>query len=364
MKITLHSLFAGFFLLLLAACSGPHFKVEGTIDGAYDQPVMLEKADFTGVWTLVDSTRTSSDGNFSIKADAPEFPDLYRLSFNGRYIYLPVDSIETLTLKASAKDFGRNFTLSGSDQATLMTQFQAKLNAIPKNTPEALDAFKRWVLSNVVLASQGKPTVMAYYALTCRLDNAQLFDMDNPADARVFGAVATAYKQNRPDDPRATALEKMALHAIKKLNKSQGRQKVVKAPESSIIDFELNDPNGNPVRLSSITSNGRPTLLIFSLMGQDNSPEVNRGVNQLFEKYGANVDFIMVSLDNNIAQWRERVRALPWGNVIDPAGTRSLVAANYNIKGLPSFFLFNSKGELLDRAESFADVTRKLPSLN
>lgn len=364
MKHSLSGLVVALLMLLTGACSGPSFKIEGVIDGADDENVILEKADFTGTWAIVDSAHTSADGNFAIKAPAPEFPDLYRLNFNGRYIYLPVDSVETLSLKTDAKSFGNPFSLSGSDQAVLMTDFCKRLNALPQGNQQALDDFKNWVLANVVLGAQGNPTVMAYYALTCRLAEGQLFDMDNPADARVFAAVATAYKQYRPEDPRSATLEKMAIQAMKNLNKSQGRQRVVKAPESSIIDFELNDVNGNPVKLSSFTSAGRPTLLIFSLMGQDNSPEVNRGIAKLYETYGQRVNFIMVCLDTNIAQWRERVRAIPWKTVIDPTGNRSLVAANYNIKGLPTFFLFSSKGVLLDRAESFADLTKKLPSLN
>lgn len=361
-KIT-YSVFLVALILLLAGCGGPKFEIEGEVKDAPDASILLEKADFTGTWLVIDSVRTDSDGKFKMKIASPETPDLYRLSYAGSYIYLPVDSIEHLTLTANGKNFGAGFTLAGSDQAVLMTQFQQKLGNTQPNDIAALEDFKRWVVSHVVLAAEGHPTVMAYYALTCRIPSGQLFDMANPEDAKVFGAVANAYKQYRPEDPRSVTLERMAIQAMRNMNAAKGRKKVVEAPESSIIDFELNDNTGTPRKLSSITSNGRPTLLIFSLMDEDKSPMVNRGVAQLYEKYGKNMDFVMVCLDTDIAVWRERVRALPWMTMIDPAGNRSLVAANYNLKGLPTFFLFTSGGELKDRADSFAELTPKLSSL-
>ena len=77
---------------ILTACSGPSFKVEGTVEGADDASLVLERANASGLWQAIDSTHTGSDGHFSLSVDAPEHPDLYRLSYGGGYIYLPVDS--------------------------------------------------------------------------------------------------------------------------------------------------------------------------------------------------------------------------------------------------------------------------------
>lgn len=361
-KNSISAIFAGCVMLLTAtACSGPSFKVEGTVEGAADAPLVLQKADFTGTWLDIDSTRTDGNGNFSIKSPAPESPDLYRLNYDGQYIYLPVDSIETLTLAATSRGFSSAFTLSGTDQATLMTTFSRRLSAVPAHNADSLAAFKRWVLSNVVLAAQGRPTVMGYYALTCRLPQGQLFDIDNPADARTFAAVATAYQQYRPDDPRTRTLERMAIQAQRKLNTSQGRQRVLQAPEAAMIDFELKDNTGTPRRLSSVTTSGKPTILIFSVMGHEDSPAFNRAIAQLHDKYGKNMNFFMVCLDGNIAAWREQVRNIPWTCVIDPAGRGSETARAYNVTSLPAYFIFNARGELVDRASSIKELTAKIP---
>lgn len=349
---------------ILTACSGPSFKVEGTVEGADDASLVLERANASGLWQAIDSTHTGSDGHFSLSVDAPEHPDLYRLSYGGGYIYLPVDSIETLTLTASAKDFGKDFTLTGSDQANLMTQMQQRLSRLPMDKPDSVAAFKRWVLSNVVLAAEGRPSVMQYYALTANVGGRQLFDVNTPQDAQAFAAVATAYQQYRPDDPRAKALEQLALKAQRNRNTARGRKREMRAPETAIVDMELNDRTGMPRRLSAVTANGKPTLVIFTTMGQQNSGVVVGELGKLYGTYGQRMNFYMVCLNTNIAAWREQVRDIPWLTVIDPDGEASLNARNYALKGLPTFFLYDSRGELTDRADNFDQLRAKLPAIN
>lgn len=87
--------------VLATSCGEPNFKIKGEIYGADNQPVLLEKSDFHGRWVVVDSTRTSSSGNFSISRPAPAAPEIFRLDLNGKFIYLPIDSIETLHVETS-----------------------------------------------------------------------------------------------------------------------------------------------------------------------------------------------------------------------------------------------------------------------
>ena len=72
----------------LSGCSDPKFKVEGTLEGADNEKIVLEKADYSGVWQIVDSTRTDSDGRFSISHIAPDAPEIYRLH-RDRHTYCP-----------------------------------------------------------------------------------------------------------------------------------------------------------------------------------------------------------------------------------------------------------------------------------
>ena len=130
-----------------------------------------------------------------------------------------------------------------------------------------------------------------------------------------------------------------------------------------MIDMELKDKTGRSQKLSTIASNGKPTLVIFTSMGQENSAVVTGELGKVYGTYGNSMNFYMVCLNTNIAAWREEVRDIPWTTVIDPDGQGSLNARNYALQGLPTFFLYNSKGELVDRANNFPELLKKLPSV-
>ncbi len=83
---------------------------------AREDPV-LEKSDFYGRWIPVDSTKVGDNGEFSIRSDAPASPEIYRLALCDRFIYFPVDSVESLKVTSDAADFGVRFSLEGTPQA-------------------------------------------------------------------------------------------------------------------------------------------------------------------------------------------------------------------------------------------------------
>jgi len=64
---------------VFVGCNSNTFKVSGKIEGAKDKSVIVERPDYNGQWIAVDSTRTSSSGDFSINIAAPGAPEVYRL---------------------------------------------------------------------------------------------------------------------------------------------------------------------------------------------------------------------------------------------------------------------------------------------
>jgi hypothetical protein len=348
--------FFGLIIAGMASCSDPSFKIKGEISGADDKSVILEKADFGGRWIEVDSTRTDADGTFCIVYPAPESPEIYRLNMEGSYIYVPIDSIDVVTVKADISSVGGTYTLSGTPGAEKMTIFENELRG--RSLAQCDSIFKRKIYGEIIRG--GKGDIMSYYVLTRVVDNQPLYNPENPADEPYFAAVATAYKQYHPTDPRTTMLESMALQARRHKNQIKGKKNVVEASETSIIDMEFNDANGTPRRLSSYTSNGRPTLLIFSLLSDDKSPEITREISKLYEKYKGKINFYQVCLDNDITAWHEASKALPWMVVLDKEGTSSHTALSYNVRTLPAFYIYNAKGELSARADSFSSLESRL----
>lgn len=363
-KLTLRNLFTVVLITLipalLASCGEAEFKVKGEVKEGADKTIILEKSDYHGRWVVVDSTRIKSSGSFSISAPAPISPEIYRLSFDDRYIYFPVDSVETIVVSASARDFGRNFKLSGSPQAEQMAEFDMSLQNLDVNDAQALSSFKRNVYSNYLKDARGG--ILSYYVLTKTVGGKMLYDPTNAEDAKYYAAVATSFDHYRPDDPHTSMLKQISMAALKKRNSASDRgSRVIQAPEITLIDIVLNDEDGNAVALSDIASQGKPTVLVFSLMNQPESPAFNRELAGVY-KNGA-VNIYHVSFDSGIPEWRQAAANLPWTTVIEPDMVSSKVLVDYNVQHLPTFFIYNRKGELVERASDFNELSKKLSGL-
>ncbi|MDE5881651.1 MAG: DUF4369 domain-containing protein [Muribaculaceae bacterium] len=346
--------------LLLAACSEPSFKIKGEIEGADNQSVLLEKSDFMGRWVIVDSTRTSSSGSFSISRPAPAAPEIFRLDIDNRYIYLPIDSIETLTVTTTLKDFGTDFSVTGSEKAEALTRFEKEVHALPDNiSADSLTAFKRNIFTKYMRDAQG--SIVSYYILTKVKDNKPLFDPETD-DYKYFAAVATGFKELRPYDPHTALLENTSVNAIKKRNAERGNRLQIEAEEVTILDIDLPDENGKNRKLSEFVGNGKPTVVMFTLLTHPDAPAANIELSKLYNRYGGNVNFYQVSLDPDQYAWRDAARNLPWITVFDADGEYSKAARMYNVGNIPAYYIYDRKGDLAARAVNIDDLSKQLAS--
>ncbi len=344
----------------IQSCREDSFRIEGDIAGADGSLLLLQRPGFNGEWLTVDSTRTGSDGHFSIRSEAPENPEIYRLCLGERPVYFPVDSTESITLTSSAAAFGSEYTLAGSDNAVRMRDFDIALLKASKGGADQVAALKKKAVTEIILPSKGN--ILAYYVLTKGYGGNTLFSVDNPDDAGIFGAVATSYAQYRPDDPRSAMLEKMALEARRNRNKSLGRKTVVEAKEVAAIPISLTDAKGRKQELSQYLGNGKPVAVIFSPLNEADSPEVNRRIAALYSKYQGKAVFYQVCPDTDIIAWRDAAANLPWIVVNDPDGTASANIRSYNVTSLPAFFIYDKAGELSASAFTIEDFAGKLAS--
>lgn len=344
-------------LTLFSACGEGKFKIKGEIKDAADMPVVLEKSDFLGQWVPIDSTRTSSSGQFSISRPAPAAPEIFRLSLNGKYIYLPVDSTETITVASSLAAYGSEFTLAGSEKAKTLEAFEKDIVALPANiSADSLESFKRSVFTKYLRENQG--SIVSYYILTKTIDGKPLFQPEK--DYKYFAAVATGFKETRPNDPRTALLEQTSLKALKERNRNNGRIMQIEAEEITVLDIDLPDENGTHRKLSDIVGKGKPTVVIFSLLTHPDSPAINVELSKLFNAKGGSVNFYQVSIDPDQYAWRDAARNLPWVTVFDADGEYSKAAASYNVSQLPLFFIYSAQGELTDRATSIDELRKKI----
>lgn len=288
---------------------------------------------------------------------SPASPDIFRLAFEGKYVYLPIDSTETITVRTTISDFGREFTLEGSANAELMEKFEKDIMNLPAGvSPDSLGDFKRKVYSEYMKDSQG--SILSYYILTKTIDGKPLYNPGNSTDMKYFGAVATGFKTVRPDDPHTRLLEETTLNALKQRNNESGRYIQIEADEISIVDMEFPDEKGKTVKLSDIAGKGKPVVVIFSIMGHPDSPGINYELAQIYNRH--NVEYYNVFLDDDQISWHNGAVNLPWITVYGPAGKSSEALLKYNVDVLPTFFVYDGAGNLLGRTQDTGQMEKML----
>lgn len=345
-------------VLICSSCSNDKFKIKGEIYGGEEKSIVLEKSDFQGRWLPVDSTRINRNGGFSFSFPAPSAPDIYRLCLNNQYIYIPIDSIETISLTTSYDKFGTDFSLAGSQNAEMLAQFEKQLQNINTTNTDSLSSFKRSVFSNYMKDFPG--SILGFYILTKTINGEPLYNPKDNNDRKYFAAVATGYQSMRPNDPHASILEQTALNALKQKNSEAGNFRTVEANEVSLIDIDLPNENGENVKLSSIAGKGKPVVVIFSLLNVEDSPQFNIALSNIYKKHSGKIEFYNVSLDTDQYTWRDAAKNLPWITVYSPGETSSLDAVHYNVFQIPSFFIYNSEGELISRPMTLDELDRSL----
>lgn len=341
-----------------SSCADKDFKIKGEITGAPQKSVVLEKSDFQGRWMPIDSVTTNKNGGFKFSFPSPTAPDIYRLAFNNQYIYIPVDSTETVSVFTSAQNFGHDFSLEGSRNAVMLEKFEKELQKANVNNQDSIVAFKRNVYSNYMKDAPG--SILSFYILTKTIDGKPLYNPADPADRKYFGAVATGYKTVRPDDPHAALLEQTAIQAIRQKNVEAGNFRTLEADEITLIDMDLQDETGKYVKLSDIVGKGKPVVVIFSLLNHSDSPELNINLAEIYNRHKGNVEFYHVSLDADQYAWREAARNLPWITVYSPGQNTSQDAIKYNVDRIPSFYIYNSDGELTERPLTLRELNTSL----
>lgn len=337
--------------LLLASCGGKNeWTVNGKITGAEEQTMLLEAND-NGRWYVLDTLKIDKVGNFISHQPAAGYPDIYRLRLGEKTLYFPIDSIETVTVVTNAEAFDHEYKLSGSESASMLMEVDKLVTeAITRGGASSLegDTLLKRQLGGLLL---GNPSgIVSYYIINKRIQGVPLFNPANKSDLRIIGAVANAYTQFRPNDPRTRYLASLFLS-----NRPRLAADTIEANELQIIDIKLYDQQGKEKSLAEVASKNKVVLLNFTAYDTDFSPALNVELNKIYEKYrGQSFEIYQVSVDPEEFKWKQSAKNLPWISVyMSPADVSPLL--NYNVGSVPAGFII-SNGEIKERVKDTANV--------
>lgn len=352
MKRILYALVAG-CAILLASCSDTQWHAKGRVEGGEGQVLLLE-ASHNGNWYAMDSVTLDGGESFDFAQTPVGYPDIYRLRLGDSSIYFPIDSLETVTVKTTAAGFASDYQLTGSARAEALCDIDRKIAAVVKSRgaeAAVTDSLLKRELSGMLLGDASG--IVAYYIINKRVGEKPLFNPADKRDLRVIGAVANAFVQNRPHDPRTQYLSSLYLSSRKTAGSNPTDTLLV--AEAPLVDFMLKDENGSPRSLSEIASHGNVVVLNFTIYSADRSPDYNRLLAALYDSYhDEGLDIVQVAIDDNQFEWVKSAKNLPWITLYAPEHERAKILMGYNVGNLPMAFVINRKGELVERVP---DVT-------
>ncbi len=327
-----------------------HWTIEGTAEGADSTMLILEAPGING-WYVLDSVLLDEDGRFEFTQQVVGYPEVFRLSANGKKVYFPIDSIETITYKGYASALDSAYTLSGSTMAEMMMTIDQKISSVVAFGGEqaiAADSLLKRELSMMILGdSEG---LISYYIINKRIGNTPIFDVNNKKDLRIIGAVANKFAQQRPNDPRTASLEQLFLE--NRRVSTVGNGDTIQVVQTVLFDIKLYDNKGVLHSLKDVASKGNVTILNFTIYSDEKSPLFNIGLNNIYEANKAKgLEIYQVSVDENESLWKESAENLPWITVYNSKSDGATNLMNYNVNALPASFIIDRNGELVERVD-------------
>lgn len=342
----------------LTGCSEKKWHAEGRIEGADGKELVLEAPTYHGGWYAIDTISVGSNGSFKVAGKPAGHPEVYRLTLDGQSLYFPIDSLETVTVTADASNLGGEYTVSGSASADKMQEINYLINKVVKQSGEkavAYDSELKRALAEVVLRDPSG--IVAYYTIFRRVGDTMLFDPAEKSDLRLIGAVANAFAQNRPSDPRTPFLAQLYTSGRKAVTGGIGLPTdTIVATEITLPEISLLDENGKRRSLTEEASKGKVTVLNFTAYGAQESPAFNVALAKLYDADKAKgLEIFQVSVDEDEFFWREAARNLPWITVYNSPKDGASTLLRYNVQGLPATYIINRNGELVERVD---DISR------
>ena len=375
--------------LLTVACQPKvdRFTLNGQIIEANGKTLYLDHLGLDKI-DVVDSVKLDAEGKFSFSPEAPQDCfDFYRLRLDGRVINLAIDTVDTVTVTTSLPVMQIAYVVKGSEsssrlQELVMRQMELtqdlrrtgimyrgnSIGALEDKLREQVDVFKSDLLADFIYPDPGSPC--AYYALFMSINGQMLFNPQaDRQDAKCYAAVATQMDIRYPDAVRTAHIHNVALKGMAKTSTSRNTAPADTVAlfeglivESGLIDIELPDNKGQICKLSD--EKGKVVLLDFTAYKTNYSPNYNIMLRNLYSKYAdQGFNIYQVSVDSDESFWLNAVANLPWTCVHDESSLYSSYLKVYNVQQLPTVFLIDSEGNIVDRPESTEELDSKIAKL-
>ncbi len=366
------------FIIIFISCEKSNeFVIKGNISEAKNSVLYLEQVGIHKI-SVIDSVKLNQKGKFHFNEKRPKAPDFYRLRLNKQFIDIAVDSTETISIQANASGFNRNYTVEGSENCQKIKELSLQRISTAIELKRISDAFSMKEINQDEFIKQSHTAIegykslaqkyilenpastTAYYALLQTIDNLVIFDPYKKEDNRLYGAVATQWDFRYPDSERTKHIVNISLQGMKSLKSGNTSLNYSVKKTVEIFDINLKTISGKSIKLSEIVS-GKITLLDFCSYQTPESPQHNILLAKIYEKYKEKgFQIYQISIDADEHAWKNAASNLPWMCVRDPESIYSQSLRMYNIDKIPTSFILDKEGEIVERIDSFDNLEQHI----
>ncbi len=357
-------------ILVISSCKNKNgFVVRGLIQGNKKEYIHISRVD-VDTPVFIDSAKVSRKGNFrfSIKAD---LPDYYQLGFSSSdFITLLAAPGEKINLTFKGNNLYDNYIVTGSEGTEKVKILDADL-AITKNKLDSLSDLYTKASSQTdfetrgpeleeqfmtVLKAQRKRNIefiinnihsMASIKALYQKVNPETYVLYDPKDLQYLKIVNDTLSKYYPKSRHVQALASDFSREMGEMYSNQLHEMAKDMPETK-LDPNLKTADGRRIALSSLK--GKYVLLTFWSVRSDVCVQENLQLKEYYRLYkNKGFEIYQINIDSDEQAWMNAVKfdELPWISTREDDPADPLNARLFNVKSLPSNFLFDKQGNIV-----------------
>lgn len=339
--------------------------IDLTVSGADSKEIILSKLAVNSI-RVIDTIKTNGNGKASITIDQEaNSPEFYYLSYNRKKLAsLVLDGGDKVSV--SVDTLGNNLAIKGSKESELLLDIEntllgtiAKFDSLAVKLQEAKDEVEAKSIRTEMgrlYVKQKQYAVRSIIKNPFSITNVNLLFQEISQTLPVFGEANDILYTKRVYDSLSTVYPnsiyvkslKVGLDNADKITALSAQ--LDSAAQLSFPDISLPNVKAEKVALSSLE--GKPFILVFWSAQDVKQKLFNKDLVELYAKYKSKgLEIYQVSVDTDKTAWATAVKeqGLEWINVCDGLGAASKAVAAYNVRNVPSLFIFNKSGDLVAR---------------
>jgi hypothetical protein len=363
-------LFLLVFLTALFGCKNQsNVSVTGTIAAPEKEFIKVWKVDIN-VAKLIDSARVKENGTFKIKFSTSE-PEFFQLGYNqSDFITLLVFPGDKISLAFDNSQLQNSYKVDGSPESDKirildmqLAMTRKKLDSLKvifdaenedpssvaepgKTDQEIYDVIMAQRRYNIDFVLKNLSSLSSIRAIYQKL-NDESYVLYDQRDLQIMKLLSDTLLVKYPGSRQVKAMSDDFNRELKNLQIRQ-MQSLAETLEPTELNPDLVSIEGRRIALSSLR--GKYVLLTFWSANSNECITSNLQMKQFYQQYRKKgFEIYQINLDPDEQRWRDAVKfdELPWISVRedDPANPRN--AQLFNVKTLPTNYLFSPEGEII-----------------